>query len=279
MRPTTIARALCALGASWLALTGCARPQHRDATAAEPTLLRLTSHEFGFEVPARVPAGLTRVRLVNRGTYWHHAELARFDSTLTREGYIDQICGGAEFPVGATDMGGTALVAPGDSLDVVMRLTPGRWAAICFASGGGVWHPKLGMVTPFEVTARPGPDPAVEPKADLVLDMRDDGFGFPDTLVEGRRCVRIENTGRDFHEADFIRLDPGRTYADYVAWRKDSKEVPPGPGVPVGGCSDFGPGGRMWSFVDFRPGQYFVICDMHADSGGVRHFVVTPKPR
>lgn len=244
----------------------------------EPRLLRLVAHEFQFGLPSRVPAGLTRVRLVNDGGYWHHAELARFDSTMTSEKYLEDFRKGVAFPEGATDMGGPPLVAPTDSVDVVMDLTPGRWAAICFTSAGGISHVKMGMITPFEVIPVDDDSPAREPSNDTVLGLREHTFDFPDTVPIGRRWVRIENRGAEFHEVDIVRLRPGSSAADYRRWKDVDHQMTEPPGVPVGGTSDFGPGGHLWSLVTFTPGQHLLICDIHADAGEVREFVVSPAP-
>lgn len=249
---------------------GCAPP-----APAPPPLLRITGREFMFGMPDTFPAGLVRVRFVNDGGFWHHALFVKLDSTQTAEGYLEALRRGDEFPPGAIDHGGPALTAPGDSLDVVVRFTPGRWVAMCTASGGGAWHATIGMCTGFTVAAAPGASEATEPRTDLVLAMRDDGFGFPDSLAPGRYCVRIENHGRRWHECDVLRLEPGRSHADDRRWR-DSLQAGPAPSRPVGGTADFPPGDVQWSFMDLRPGRYVLTCDMPGDSAHWQEFRVGP---
>ena len=258
-------------------LAGCS---HRPAPAPrrEARVLRMTAHEFQFGLPAKVPAGLTHVRLVNDGGYWHHALFARLDSTQSVEGYLAQIRAGADFPSGAVDMGGPALTRPGDSTDLVMNLTPGRWAVLCTASGGGTWHVQLGMIAPLEVEPVARGDEPSEPPADLTLVMTDSTFEFPDTLAPGIHWVRIENRGTRWHECDILRLAPGKTIADDRHWRTVDHQLTPAPSTPVGGCSDFGPGVVQWSLVTFEAGHHLMVCDMPGDEKHVRKFEVVPHP-
>lgn len=240
----------------------------------EPPLLRLVAHEFDFGLPRRIPEGLTRVRLVNDGGYWHHALFARLDSTQTPEGYLKEIRAGADFPSGAVDIGGPPLTTPGDSSDLVMRFTPGRWIVLCTASGGGVWHVAMGMLASFEVVADASAPEVSEPRTNLTLVMTDETFEFPDSLPPGERWVRIENHGARWHECDILRLAPGQGLEDYVRWREQDHQMTEAPAAPVGGCSDFGPGVRQWSLVDFQPGRHLLVCDMPGDSTHWREFVV-----
>lgn len=246
-----------------VALGACAKsapPQH------EPPLVRITAHEFAYDMPDTLPAGLVRVRVVNDGGYWHHALFARLDSMQTAEGYLKEIRAGADFPSGATDMGGTPLIVPGDSSESVLSFTPGRWIALCTASGGGMWHVAAGMLAPFVVVADPAAAPASPPASDVTLVMNDSTFVVPDTLVAGTRWLRVENRGRRWHECDILRLEPGTGFADYVAWRRTEHLGRPRVATPVGGVADFGPGVVIWTRTEFRPGPHLFVCDMPGDS-------------
>jgi hypothetical protein len=227
--------------------------------------VRITAHEFAFGIPDTLPAGLVRVRVVNDGGFWHHALFAKLDSTQTRDGYLNEIRAGADFPSGATDMGGTPLLVPGDSSETVLSFTPGRWVALCTSSGGGTWHVAAGMLAAFTV---------VEPHADLTLVMNDSAFELPGTLEAGRRWVRVENRGLKWHECDILRLEPGRTVDDYRAWRRVEHLGTPPVAVPVGGVADFIPGVVNWTLADFRPGRHLLICDMPGDSLHYRYVEV-----
>ncbi len=259
--------------AAALLLTGCATPPER--TPALPAgLVRLTTHEFEILMPDTLPAGLVRVRVVNDGAYWHHALFTQLDSTQTADGYVAELRKGVDFPGGAIDRGGTPLIAPGDSSETILRLSPGRWVALCTASGGGTWHAAAGMARGFAVVERPGRAAVTEPADALPLILRDDGFEFPDTLVAGPRWVRVENHGVRWHECDILRLEPGRTAADYRAWRARERPDLPRVATPVGGVADYVAGETVWSLADFRPGRHLLVCDMPGDSLHHRTFEV-----
>lgn len=246
--------------------------------APEPRLLRIAGHEFAFTMPDTIPAGLVRVRFVNDGGFWHHALFAKLDSTQTAEGYLAAIRAGADFPPGAVDHGGPPLTVPGDSVDHVMTFTPGRWVALCTASGGGVWHVAAGMCKGFVVTAQPPGRAAIPPMHDLELIMNDTGFVFPNTVRPGTRWVRIENRGRRWHECDILRFVPGKGFADDRAWRPVEHLGTPAPGRPVGGTADFIPGDVQWSRVRFEPGVHELVCEMPGDSTHHRTFWVGGTP-
>jgi hypothetical protein len=155
-----------------------------------------------------------------------------------------------------------------------MRFTPGRWVVLCTASGGGVWHVAMGMLAPFHVLASTAVPAPREPASELTLTMTDTGFEFPEVVTPGERWVRIENHGARWHECDILRLEPGRSLADYLRWREEDHQMTAAPARPVGGSSDFGPGVVQWSLVDLRPGHHWIVCDMPGDSMHRREFEV-----
>lgn len=265
---------LACLGAALLApaLTGCAPA---TPPAAEPPLVRITAHEFAYGMPDTLPAGWVRVRVVNDGGFWHHALFSKLDSTQTAAGYLAEIRAGKDFPSGATDVGGTPLLVPGDSSESVVHLEPGRYVAMCTSSGGGTWHVAAGMLAGFTVVARPGPA-AAEPRADLSLVMTDSTFEMPDTLTAGKRWVRVENRSRKWEECDILRLEPGATVESYRAWRKVEHLGTPRVATPVGGVADCVPGVVQWTLADLRPGRHLLVCDMPGDSTHFRYVEVVP---
>jgi hypothetical protein len=237
-------------------------------------MVRIVAREFTFAMPDTLPAGLVHVRFVNEGRFWHHALFSRLDSTQSPSGYLAEIREGKDFPSGAIDFGGPPLCKGGDSAEVIVRFNPGRWVALCTSSGGGFWHVAAGMLDSFVVVPGGRQRSVDEPTSDLTLVMRDDGFSFPDTVKPGRRWIRIEDRGARWHECDILRIEPGKTIADYRAWRHVEHLGSPPPAVPVGGCGDFIPGTVQWSLTDFRPGRYLFVCDMPGDSAHWREVAV-----
>ena len=88
--------------------------------------------------------------------------------------------------------------------------------------------------------------------------LEDYAFILTPDLAAGRRTVKVEKTGPQLHEVEFVRLRPGKTAADVLAWLK-SKEGPP-PGEPFGGTAALQPGTANFVTADFTPGDYALLC-------------------
>ena len=119
-----------------------------DDAPRELPLIRIEALDLSFTVPAELPAGLTRIRLVNLGAVWHEALVTRLPDGVTTEAYLAAARAGDEFPVNAVDVGGPGLVATNDSSEVVVDLEPGRYAIVCWSDN----HVKSGRIAPMAVT-------------------------------------------------------------------------------------------------------------------------------
>src|SRR3989454_9247921 len=70
----------CLLVAGFVACAACARPASQ---AAGPNVVTITATDYAFSAPDTIPAGLTTLRLVNRGKELHHASLVRLGDGKT----------------------------------------------------------------------------------------------------------------------------------------------------------------------------------------------------
>lgn len=225
-------------------------------------MLRIEAFEYGYEHANTVPAGLTRVRLVNRGSEWHEALLVRLaDSTASAADYADSARAGVDFPSFARGFGGPGLTLPDDSTDIIVNLVPGRYAIVCWFKG----HLRSGMVSDLMVVDR-GPTDRWPPQEALTLTMLDYAFGLSAPLVAGRNVIRIENRGTEIHEVDVFRLKPGMKSEALVAWHAGDQEGE-APGLPMGGTLDVEPGDHLWLVLDLEPGRYVLICTVPAPDG------------
>ena len=248
--------------------TGSCRP------AAEEPLLRLAARGLRFTLPPEVAAGLTRVRFVNQDPVWHEASLVRFTSAEgTLERYIALARSGEEYPAFAEDLGGVSFLAPGDSAEVLIRLPPGRYAVICWHQD----HVLQGMGAEFEVRGdrMRWPDPAQA----TPLPLRD--FAIPPLSPRpGHELLHVTNDGPSEHELAILRLDAGRTLADFMAWRTAGEAGPP-PGRTIAGTAALRSGAEVWLDVTWAPGRYAVICLLedpakryHTQLGMQREFTI-----
>ena len=226
-------------------------------------LLRIESFEYGYAHPDTIAAGLTRVRLVNRGTEWHEALLARLaDHTLSAGDYADSVRAGVNFPGFARGFGGPSLTIPRDSTDLIVNLVPGRYALVCWFKGHLRRH---GMASDLVVMDR-GTAARQPPQTTATVTMRDYAFALSQPLVAGPNVIKIQNRGAEIHELDVFRLKPGMTSDALVAWQAGDQEGE-APGTPIGGTLDVEPGDHVWLELDLAPGRYVLICIVPASDG------------
>ncbi len=238
--------ALCAVGA-------CSH-------APTPHLLRLEARNLRFAPPARVEGGFTRLRLVNRDPVWHEASLVRFtDPTATLEAYVAAARAGDEYPEFAEDVGGVGFLAPGDSADVLLNLEPGRYAVICWHRD----HLLQGMGASFEAVGESSP--GIHPTAAVDLELSD--FRIPAfSPSAGRELLHVTNAGPSEHELAILRLEPGKTLDDFMAWRA-AGEIGPPPARSIAGTAALQPQAEVWLDVFWTPGRYVLLCLLEGDGG------------
>jgi hypothetical protein len=165
-----------------------APPNPTDEAAAEIPIVDITKTADGFDAPASIPGGLTRLRVHNADARAHAVNLLRFEG----EGTLDQLT--AAYTLGSTDfvaaaeeigrltraVGGSGLIAPGGGSEIVLDLVPGRYVIYRFPAIG-----SLPGAREMEVTAAPKSYPA-PPESAFTVDMLEFAFaGFPDTLPAG----------------------------------------------------------------------------------------------
>jgi hypothetical protein len=108
------------------------------------------------------------------------------------------------------------------------------------------------------------------PVGDVTMTLHDYSFTLSDPLRAGTRIIEVRNEAAQDHEIELIRLAPGRTAQDVLAWLKDEKG--PLPGVPLGGVAPLDPRGVSWFQADLEPGRYMLICFVPDERSGRAHF-------
>lgn len=243
------------LGALVVSLSGC---QAKDpARSAEANVLRVTTSDYAFELPDQVQAGVTAIRLINKGPSLHHVQLVRLDQGKTLADFLTALKAGGPPPQWATMIGGPNAAVPGDSSIAVLTLEPGSYAMICLIPGAdGMPHFAKGMAHMLTVT---GPAPAMaEPTADLTVKLVDYDFQFSTPLAAGHHTIRVENAGQQWHEMVLVKLGPGKTGMDFAAWAQKMTGTPPG--EIHGGITGILPGAHVFIVTDLTPGDYALMC-------------------
>jgi len=103
-------------------------------------------------------------------------------------------------------------------------------------------------------------------------------LSVPGSVPAGPVTVELTNTGKAFHEAQFIRLDPGHTADE--ALRAIATEGAPSPAWihAAGGTGPAPPGGSSSATQRLRPGNYMVYDAPFMNEGqGVKFGVATVK--
>lgn len=230
------------------------------ASAAAPRVLTIVAMDYAYRAPARVPAGLTTVRLVNRGTQLHHVQLNRLEQGKTVRDLLRDWRPGVPNPAYTVPSGGPTAALGGQTLEGQVVLRPGRYAIFCWVPApDGQLHLHKGMFGEIEVTgpAAGGADAAL-PRADVTIAMADYGYVLP-RIARGRRTVRVENRGPQAHELVMVRLAAGKTAHDAAEWAERG-QTGAAPGRMVGGVAGLAVGEAGQFAVDFTPGRYALVC-------------------
>lgn len=237
-------------------------------SAGEPPVVTVVASDYAFDAPAEVPAGLTAIRLVNRGPSLHHIQLMKLEEGKTLDDFLAALKG-EHPPSWAVPAGGPAPPEPGDTTMTMEALQPGTYALICFIPAkDGMPHVMKGMSREMKVV---GPVRAgTPPEADVAVTLVDYDFQFSQPLTAGRHTLRVENTASQPHEIAIVRLRPGKRPADFAAW--GMKPVGPQPATIHGGVSGIMPGTHSFVEVDLQPGDYGLICFLPDAKDGKPHF-------
>jgi hypothetical protein len=236
--------------------------------AAAPNVVTITATDFAFEAPDTVPAGITTIRLVNRGPALHHAQLMRFDEGKTLADFMNALKAGGPLPAWAVELGGPNPPAPGEETNATQNLEPGSYAVVCFVDiPDRVPHFVKGMVHAFTVV--PSSSTAAEPTPDVTMELADFTFTLSAPLRAGTQTIRVENKGPQAHEVALVQLDSGKTVDDLMKWAQ-TFEGPP-PGKPMGGVAGVGAGRHAFFAVDLVPADYVMLCFVPDAKDGKAH--------
>jgi uncharacterized cupredoxin-like copper-binding protein len=128
------------------------------------------------------------------------------------------------------------------------RPSPNTNAAVPSSSAVAAVPSAPVTVSPITVTA-----------TDFKLDM-------PATVPAGAVSLRLVNSGKEFHQAQIVQLDQGKTVADLQAAMKHGGALPPWLHF-VGGPNGIGPGQEATTMASLAPGNYAVVCLIPSPDG------------
>jgi uncharacterized cupredoxin-like copper-binding protein len=124
------------------------------------------------------------------------------------------------------------------------------------------------------------------PVAPPVVTIRAKEFAYvaPKTIKSGFNTLRLVNEGKQLHHLTLVRLDKGKTMADFAAAMK-KPGPPPAWATNVGGPNPALPGASVDATLDLAPGTYVMVCFVpspgetapHVMKGMMGEFTVVPE--
>lgn len=253
-----------------LVLAACAKtePPPEQAAAppapAAPNLVHVTATDYVFQAPDTLPSGVTTFHLMNEGKEVHHVVLIK-----TPLAEFQKANPAAPPPPDLVVLGGPNAASPAGTAEATVDLLPGSYTMVCFVPGpDGKPHMMKGMVRALEVTQ--GTSTAVMPVADITVKLSDYTFDITGSLTAGRHVIRVEDAGPQMHELVLVKLEPGKTVQQMVAWLE--KPAGPPPGALINGASPMSVGVANTTTVDLAAGDYGLICFVPDTKDGKPHF-------
>jgi uncharacterized cupredoxin-like copper-binding protein len=281
-RPLPLLAAAVILGGCLRPMVGSVSPAPAQAPASSPPVIDIMASDYAFDAPDMLPAGLVTVRLMNHGQEPHHAQLLRLNDGVTLDEFTSALQAEGDAALGmVTVAGGPGALDPHKTTEVTLDLAPGTYVLACFiASPDGVPHLAKGMLKPFTVASAPA-DASAAPQVNGTLTLRDFTFDIPDTIPAGKVTYKVVNQGPQPHELNILKLAPGKTTQDVLAWMADPSTPPPF--EAVGGMNGLGAAVDGYMTVDLQPGSYVAICNIpdpgsgwpHSRLGMIRTFTVS----
>lgn len=243
--------------------------------------ITVTATDFKLDMPATIAAGAVTLRLVNQGKEIHQAQLVRLEDGKTLADFQKGMTENGPPPPWVKFVGGPNGVAPGQEGSATVALSPGPYVALCIIPGtDGIPHMMKGMIQQFEVTA--GAGEMALPAATDTIRLAEYSFEPTRPLTAGHHTILVENSGAQAHELVLLKLEPGKSVADFGKWATTGGMQGPPPAMPVGGVGVVEHGASIVFTTDLAPGEYGFICfvpdakdgKMHLEHGMMRQFRV-----
>jgi uncharacterized cupredoxin-like copper-binding protein len=255
------------------ALLAGSAPLPAQQLAPNVVTIEVTDYAF-LTLPPMIPAGLTTIRLVNKGKTLHHLQLNRLRNGKGLRDMLKDFSPGAPLPTYMSGSGGPSAAWSGQTIEVTTILEPGTYGVICWVPAADhQLHLQKGMLGQITVThSKPVVTPPVLPKADIIVTAFDFNYTMDKPITAGRRTIRFLNRGPQNHEFVLVRLAKGKSVRDAQAWaeRGQTGEMP---GVMLSGVAAIAPGGAANVTNTFEPGEYAILCFVPSnnDKKGLPH--------
>lgn len=242
----------------------------RDSREKIPTVV-VTATDFAFDATADIPAGTITVKLKQHVSEPHQAGLVKLRGAATGAEWLAALAKSfTDANALGTFVAGPNTSAPGHTSAVTVDVTPGRYLIVCLIpSPDGVPHIVKGMMRDLTVTGTPR---RVRVPKTATITLRNYAFMPPHRLRAGE-TVTVVNRGREAHEMVVVKLKPGKTVQDLVAWDHPAfqPEPFPQPYLDQTGTTAMAPGATAHVQLPKHAGHYLLVCFI-PDANGKSHF-------
>jgi hypothetical protein len=274
-----------------LLLAPIARAQTPTAIATFPAMLgmpevSITITDTGFRVPAEIPSGRVLLRVTNAShdrTISADADFVRVPAGTTLAdvlayfgptGHTATAAGPAPAWVYQATWVGGPTVPPGQTLEAVVDVAPGKWLIV------NDWCGSPQQPRPVTATERAtSPATPSMPVADVTVQLEEYSFvGLSEPPPAGPHLWQITNAGQQPHFLRFYAVQARITPEQALALVSLPQMATPG--VPDStatldlaqpGLAVISPGQTVWLAMDLQPGTYLALCLVPDEQQGISH--------
>jgi plastocyanin len=248
---------------------------HRGSLAVPGQIIDITEDNYFIRAPATARPGLTTVRL-HSPHGGHQFELFRLEGGHSVSDLVAAMGAKPRVPTPwATEMGGAGYPPPKGTVNASYILEPGRYAIICAVHDRktGMQHFQMGMYTEFTVAGRrvSGDLPA----PDITVNEVEYKWEISQPITAGKHILRVTNSGSHYHETKILRVFPGHTLDEIVAWKPGQPRID----ETFATVTTMAPGVSVTTSIDFPAGDYVLWCVPQTDHGMHQALTVSKRTK
>ena len=162
---------------------------------------------------------------------------------------------------------------PGQSQEVILTIAQGQYIMLCFVSGpDNIPHFIKGMYKFFTVNGPSNTDQVSQPQVNGQVMLRDFSIVLPASIPAGPLMLQVTNQGSQPHEMALLKLIPGKTMKDALAFLQQPAGPPPF--GDAGGMGALNPGMSGWVKLNLASGHYVALCFVPDPTTGKPHFAL-----